>query len=127
MHVQCSPTSVGLTQAHLNYFSIFYLHTGAIPVFIAYFSQGIGIVHLTSVQCTGTEVQLLSCSHHTPSQYSYYCRHDDAGVICQGMYVLMLCKVSQYRCMIGIIYFSDFFLHKARRTLLKVSSTSSTI
>ena len=85
--VQCSPTSVGLAQARPNYFSIFYLHTGAIPYYNAYFGQGIGIVHLMSVQCTGTELQLLSCSHHSPYYYSYYCRRHtkDAGVRCQGM------------------------------------------
>jgi len=93
MHVQHCPTSVGLTQAHPNYFSIFYLHTGAIPLINAYFGQGIGIVHLISIQCTGTELQLLSCTYHTSSRAISYCRHsDDAGVICPGMYVFMLCK-----------------------------------
>ena len=46
----------------------------------AYFGRGVGFIHLDSVQCSGAESNLLSCSRGSTVTY---CDHSkDAGVRC---------------------------------------------
>ena len=47
---------------------------------------------ITNINCTGSENHLLQCSHS--NTFLYNCdSHDDAGVICQGMYCAIIsCK-----------------------------------
>ena len=55
--------------------------TGAAAVTSAYFGQGTGPIHLDNVHCTGSEVNLLRCSHSTIDNCGH---HEDAGVRCRG-------------------------------------------
>ena len=48
----------------------------------AFFGQGTGAIYLDNVQCTGTELTLLSCSANPIGNHN--CAHsEDAGVECQ--------------------------------------------
>ena len=50
----------------------------------AYFPNGVGAVHITSVQCSGEELQLFDCQYDlTDATTNSYC-YDDAGVTCTG-------------------------------------------
>ena len=60
---------------------VFPLLTSALALTGAAFGQGTGPTYLNSVQCTGTESSLLSCSHSGIG--ATYCSHSsDAGVVC---------------------------------------------
>ena len=49
----------------------------------AYFGQGTGPIHLGNVQCSGSEANLLQCSH---SSGYFYCWHSkDPGIKCPGI------------------------------------------
>ena len=55
--------------------------TGAQAQTSAYYGQGTGPIQLDNVQCTGSEVNLLQCSHSTIDN----CGHsEDAGIRCRG-------------------------------------------
>ena len=47
----------------------------------AYYGQGTGPIQLDNVHCTGSEVNLLQCSHSTIDNCGHY---EDAGIRCQG-------------------------------------------
>lgn len=58
------------------------MYVGGIPYSSAYYGRGVGFIHLDSVQCTGAELNLLSCSR---GSVVTYCDHsDDAGVRCSS-------------------------------------------
>jgi hypothetical protein len=68
----------------LDWLSMLYLDTiiiiGATARSNAYFGQGSGLIHMSSVSCTGVETALLDCSYLSPGSL---CDHyDDAGVTC---------------------------------------------
>ena len=76
--------------------------TGAVAFNAAHFGMGAGPVHFSSVGCTGSESNLINCSRSSfiscPGGHSW-----DAGVRCQGIYILfILCmstlspKISNY-------------------------------
>ena len=55
--------------------------TGAVKVSaLEFFSEGIGPALLTSVNCSGTENEILECDHFM-SAHGLFC--DPAGVVCQ--------------------------------------------
>ena len=65
---------------------IYCLHNclGATPISNAqHFGQGFGPVNIQSTACTGTELNILSCTYASPSHCSHY---DDSGVRCTGKY-----------------------------------------
>ena len=59
-------------------------HTGAIAVTSGLFSDPSQSPTLSGVQCTGSETDLLSCSHSNFIDGRSCGTHDDAGVVCQG-------------------------------------------
>ena len=50
-----------------------------------FFAEGLGPALVTSVNCSGTETEILECSHVTSSQ-GLHC--GAAGVVCQGLSVV---------------------------------------
>ena len=58
--------------------------TGAVAVRSGIFSDGSQYPILSGVQCTGSETDLLSCSHSNFIDRSRCGTYDDAGVVCQG-------------------------------------------
>ena len=58
--------------------------TGAVAVTSGIFSDDSQYPILSGVQCTGSETDLLSCSHSNYIDGSSCGTHDDAGVVCQG-------------------------------------------
>lgn len=61
-----------------------------LPVRSAFFGQGSGDVLLDDLTCTGNEQTLLDCTNRSNRPLlSSDCDHsEDAGVKCQGMYLL---------------------------------------
>ena len=54
----------------------------------AYFGEGNGLIWLDNVICSGTESDLLSCSHNGLGVHN--CDHsEDAGVKCEGTFILI--------------------------------------
>lgn len=57
------------------------MSAGAQALTQAAFGQGTGPIHIDNVRCTGTELNLLDCTHLTVDN----CVHaEDAGIRCQG-------------------------------------------
>ena len=55
----------------------------------AYFGEGNGFIWLDNVICSGTESDLLSCSHNGLGVHN--CDHyEDAGVRCEGTFILIV-------------------------------------
>ena len=54
------------------------LHTGATEYSGAYFGEGSGLIHLTFVNCSGSEYDLTECVTQNGSSHSL-----DVGVKCQ--------------------------------------------
>ena len=52
-----------------------------------YFSEGLSSGRLNSVDCSGTETEILECDHLS-SDHGFSC--DSAGVVCQGNMPLSL-------------------------------------
>ena len=66
------------------------LYLGATSQTDAFFGAGTGPIHLGSVQCDGTEANLVEC----PRGNTDLCTHaDDAGVTCQPSTLPQLCDV----------------------------------
>lgn len=62
--------------------SILLSQTGAVAFGEAKFGEGIGAIHLTQVQCTGEESNLMQCS---ASNATDSCHHSmDVGIMCSG-------------------------------------------
>ena len=65
----------------------------------AHFGEGIGLVALVNVHCSGTEARLADC----PLLTIETCRHsDDAGVVCQMQTGIIH---TYYKCIVIIIAF----------------------
>ena len=65
-----------------------------------------GPVHVTNVNCTGEEEELLACGHQEPSPQQ--CGHDqNAGVTCHlGVSFVFIIKSKQYNCHVGMTFVS---------------------
>ena len=59
-------------------------HIGAITVTSGTFSDPSQFPTVSGVQCTGSETDLLSCSHSYSIDRTSCGTQDDAGVVCQG-------------------------------------------
>ena len=58
------------------------MYTGAVAYINAHFGASTGPIHISNVQCSGSESGLVNCSYTSPS---VNCGHsDDAGVMCEG-------------------------------------------
>ena len=58
-----------------------FISTGAVAFSRAHFAAGTGTIHMDNVDCTGSETNLIKCSHSTKIS----CTHlEDAGVRCRG-------------------------------------------
>ena len=78
-------------------------HVGAIAVRSGYYSAGVGVILLDNVACSGSEQNLLQCSHRGVGVVNM-CHHSrDAGVICkkQGNMMLQLPTAFHH---IGLLY-----------------------
>ena len=74
---------ISQTNNYVHLILLISTQTGVRGYYSAYFGQGVGSIHLTSVRCTGTEFLLLGCPYSIPSASS--CNHySDAGVRCSG-------------------------------------------
>ena len=60
--------------------------TGAIAAVGGYTETQLS-VGITDLHCNGSEASIFNCSHNNLEQYNCASR-DDAGVICQGQYLL---------------------------------------
>lgn len=53
----------------------------ALPLPRAFFGEGVGMVWLDDLECTGTETSLLDCGHSGVGESN--CRHsEDVSIIC---------------------------------------------
>ena len=57
---------------------------GSIPHYNGYFGQGTGPVLLSDVGCSGSEDNILECSHNKQNALTYCSAYDSAGVTCIG-------------------------------------------
>ena len=75
------------THTHTHTHAHTHTHTGAIAVTSGIFSDTSQSPTLSSVQCSGSETNLLRCSHSASVDSSTCTLPDDAGVVCQGIYI----------------------------------------
>jgi len=61
-----------------------HVHIGAVAITSDLFSDTSQSPAVSSVQCTGSEVDLLRCSHSTSIDSNSCGLNDDAGVVCQS-------------------------------------------
>ena len=77
--------SVGMSSTQSYFCLVYYcrgvVHTGATPLYYAYFGQGAGPVTINTIVCSGSEPNISNCTISTPSSCSHY---NDAGVRCAG-------------------------------------------
>ena len=74
----------------------------ALPLPSAFFGEGVGMIWLDEVVCTGLEDSLLNCTHEGVGQTN--CRHsEDVSIICPCMFVYHSLVPTQY-CIIFIQY-----------------------
>ena len=67
-------------------YKLYFFATDAVAFSNAKFGSGIGSIYLDDVQCSGSETSLLSCTYDSNTAD---CSHSsDAGVRCQGIYLL---------------------------------------
>ena len=71
-----------LSKGLLVYFKNTFTPTDAVALSNAQFGAGTGPIHFNNVDCSGSEDNLLNCSHNSFSCYSGH--SDDAAVRCQG-------------------------------------------
>ena len=76
------------THTHTN----IHTHTGAVSVTSGLFSDPSQSPTVSGVQCTGSETDLLTCSHSNFIDRSSCDTHDDAAVVCQSEYKLFTCS-----------------------------------
>ena len=65
----------------VNFHPVFFFFKGAIGVARAAFGNGMGPVHMTYLDCNGTESAINQCRYN---EYGYCGHYKDAGVVCKG-------------------------------------------
>ena len=85
LRYDCSPI------APCNYDAILFETTGAIAAVGGYIESQLS-VGITDLHCNGSEASIFNCNHNNLEQYNCASR-DDAGVICQGQYLLSVAIV----------------------------------
>ena len=74
-----------LSKLMVSFIMITYLMCiGAIPVTNGYFGRGTGPVHMTGVDCTGSEESLTQCSYVNGIGATNCYHAKDVGVMCKG-------------------------------------------
>ena len=63
--------------------SLFLFHAGAIAVKGGHYGAGVGVILLDNVACSGSEQNLLQCSHRGVGVVSTCDHSKDVGVICR--------------------------------------------
>ena len=72
----------------MHYIYCLHNYLGSTPISNAqYFGQGFGPVNIQSTACTGSELDILSCTYTSPSHCSH---NDDSGVRCTGKYEMSI-------------------------------------
>ena len=82
------------------YVSLRVYKKGAISIF-GHHTEGQLSFGITDIHCNGTEDNFTSCTHNEAELHN--CQpHDDAGVICQGFYLLLIHKSCMYLCTVSL-------------------------
>ena len=81
-----------IAAAHTQHTHTQHTHIGAVSVTSGLFSDPSQSPTVTGIQCTGSETDLLTCSHSNVIDRSNCDTHDDAGVVCQSEYTLFTCS-----------------------------------
>ena len=81
---------------------LIHVPTDSVAFSSAHFGRGVGPIFLDDVGCSGSEINLINCSHS--SSVSCYSGHSqDAGVRCQGcLYIMMPFKKNCKHCWVQI-------------------------
>ena len=78
-------------------YTVYMLSVGSIPITFADFGSGEGLILLSNLGCSGNERSLAECPHRGVG--THFCLHtEDAGVVCQGMYMYMYILVHGFVC-----------------------------
>ena len=89
--------------------TILFLFPGPIVSNSSVFGQGPGLIALSNLQCSGTELMLGSCSSQNAPQS---CTHtQDIGLRCQqrtGKTFYFMYHILYTRCKLMLLYFADF-------------------
>ena len=85
LHANCDITVA------CSYDAMLFETTGAIAAVGGYIESQLS-VGITDLHCNGSEASIFNCSHNNLEQYNCASR-DDAGVICQGQYLLSVAIV----------------------------------
>ncbi len=84
MHANCitlSLTQNGMSIVEDVYYEKFHFTGSPLPLPRAFFGEGVGMVWLDDLECTGMEMSLLECEHNGVGQSN--CRHsEDVSIIC---------------------------------------------
>ena len=66
---------------------------GAVPIYSCY-TEGQLSFGITDIRCNGSENHLVNCSHSRAVLHT--CQsHNDAGIVCQGI-IMMMSKIKSY-------------------------------
>ena len=68
------------------------INIGAIPTYNCY-TEGQLSFGITNIGCTGSEEHIFNCTHSNPVLYNCL-SHNDAGLICQGIYIIRYIIIS---------------------------------
>jgi len=79
---------ISYTQVHMLNCLLYIIPTDAVAFTDAHFGVGVGPIFLSNVECSGSESNLIDCSHSSFVSCSRL-HLDDAGVSCQGMFTLV--------------------------------------
>ena len=85
-----------LSKVKISDSSVYIMQIEGVPTRRAYFGEGRGPVHLSRVECTSRDSNLLNCTIDKTGVNG--CTHsEDAGVICNGMSLCMcvLCVLTK--------------------------------
>ena len=80
-------------------FALLLMPKGAIPYLNSFYGNTSGPIWLDNVHCTGSESNILNCTHNGIGRLSSVCDHrDDSGVECPGELLDLCLKVLACMC-----------------------------